>query len=36
MLKMIAQSKESYTNGDFKTARKTFSDIRENIKNSQG
>jgi len=35
MLKMIAQSKESYVAGKFKTARKTFSDIRKNIKDAQ-
>ncbi len=35
MLKMIAQSKESYATGKFKTARKTFSDIRKNIKDAQ-
>ncbi len=35
MLKMIAQSKESYSTGKFKTARKAFSDIRKNIKDSQ-
>ncbi len=35
MLKMIAQSKESYSTGKFKMARKAFSDIRKNIKDSQ-
>jgi prevent-host-death family protein len=35
MLKMIAQSKESYSVGKFKTARKAFSDIRKNIKDAQ-
>jgi len=35
MLKMIAQSKESYAAGKFKTARKAFSDIRKNIKDAQ-
>jgi len=35
MLKMIAQSKESYAAGKFKTARKAFSDIRKNIKDTQ-
>ena len=35
MLKMIAQSKESYSVGKFKPARKAFSDIRKNIKDSQ-
>ena len=32
MLKMIAQSKESYTKGEFKTARKAFNDIRRRVK----
>lgn len=35
MLKMIALSKESYTAGKFKTARKAFSHIRKNIKDAQ-
>lgn len=35
MLKMIAQSKQAYTAGKFKTAKKTFSDIRKNIRESQ-
>ena len=35
MLKMIAQSKEAYTNGNFDTSNKTFSDIRNKIKNEQ-
>ena len=34
MLKMIAQSKESYTTGKFKIARKAFFDIRKNIKDA--
>ena len=32
MLKMIAQSKASYADGKFKTARKAFSDIRKTIR----
>ncbi len=32
MLKMIAQSKQAFAAGDFKTVKKTFSDIRKNIK----
>lgn len=32
MLKMIAQSKESYAKGDFKTAKKAFGAIRRRIK----
>ncbi len=36
MLKMIAQSKESYAAGEFKIARKAFSDIRKNVKDAQG
>ena len=35
MLKMIAQSKEAYATGNIKTAKKAFSDIRKNIKDSQ-
>ncbi len=35
MLKMIAQSKESYSAGKFQTARKAFSDIRKKIKDTQ-
>ncbi len=35
MLKMIAQSKESYAEGRHKTVKKAFSDIRKNIKASQ-
>lgn len=35
MLKMIAQSKEAYAAGKFKTAKKAFSDIRKNIKDSK-
>ena len=33
MLKMIAQSKEAYSQGKHKTAKKAFSDIRANIRN---
>ena len=35
MLKMIAQSKESYKAGKFKTAKKAFSKIRKDIKDAQ-
>ena len=35
MLKMIAQSKDSYASGEYKTARKTFSDIRKKTKDIQ-
>ena len=35
MLKMIAQSKDSYARGEFKTARNTFSAIRKRIKDAQ-
>lgn len=35
MLKMIAQSKESYAKGEFKTAKKAFSTIRRRIKDAQ-
>lgn len=35
MLKMIAQSKESYAKGDFKTAKKAFGAIRRRIKDAQ-
>lgn len=35
MLKMIAQSRESYARGDYKTARQAFSAIRRRIKASQ-
>lgn len=35
MLKMIAQSKQAYAAGHFKTAKKVFSDIRKNIKDLQ-
>jgi len=35
MLKMIAQSKEAYVSGHFKTTKKAFSDIRKNIKDAQ-
>lgn len=35
MLKMIAQSKEAYATGNFKAAKKAFSDIRKNIKELQ-
>ncbi len=35
MLKMIAQSKESYVKGDFKTAKKAFGAIRRRIKDAQ-
>lgn len=35
MLKMIAQSKAAYAKGDFKTAKKSFSDIRKKIKAAQ-
>lgn len=34
MLKMIAQSKESYAKGDFKTAKKAFGAIRRRIKDA--
>lgn len=33
MLKMIAQSKAAYSNGNFDRAKKTFADIRHKIKN---
>jgi len=32
MLKMIAQSKEAYARDEFKTVKKTFADIRKNIR----
>ena len=35
MLKMIVQSKDSNAAGNIKTAKKSFSDIRKNIKDSQ-
>ena len=35
LLKMIAQSKKAYTSGQFKTAKKVFSDIKKNIKDMQ-
>jgi len=35
MLKMIAQSKESYNKGEFKTAKKAFGAIRKRIVNTQ-
>lgn len=35
MLKMIAQSKKSYAEGKCKTAKKSFTDIRKNIMDSQ-
>lgn len=35
MLKMIAQSKKAYSEGNYKTARKTFADIRQSIKETQ-
>ncbi len=35
MLKMIAQSKESYKAGKFKMAKKAFSKIRKDIKDAQ-
>ncbi|MBL1276033.1 MAG: type II toxin-antitoxin system Phd/YefM family antitoxin [Ectothiorhodospiraceae bacterium] len=35
MLKMIAQSKAAYASGDFKSAKKAFSDIRKSIKELQ-
>lgn len=35
MLKMIAQSKGAYATGNFKTAKKAFSDIRKTIKDIQ-
>ncbi len=35
MLKMIAQSKAAYSSGDFKPAKKAFSDIRRTIKESR-
>lgn len=36
MLKMLAQSKQAYAAGKFKTAKKSFADIRKNIKDAQG
>jgi len=36
MLKMIAQSKQAYGKGDFKSAKKTFAAIRKNIKDARG
>ncbi len=35
MLKMIAQSKATYASGNFKSAKKVFSDIRKAIKETQ-
>ncbi len=35
MLKMIAQSKQAYAAGNVKTAKKSFSDTRKNIKAAQ-
>lgn len=35
MLKMIAHSKESYTKGEFKTAKKAFGAIKRRIKDAQ-
>jgi len=35
MLKLIAQSKKDYASGKFKTVKKTFADIRKNIKDSR-
>ena len=35
MLKMIAQSKDAYTVGNFKSAKKSFADIRKGIKDAQ-
>ena len=35
MLKLIAQSKDDYASGKFKTVKKAFSDIRNNIKESK-
>jgi prevent-host-death family protein len=35
MLKMIAQSKDAYSSGNVKTAKKTFADIRKSIKDAQ-
>jgi len=32
LLKMLAQSKEAYSQGSHKTAKKAFGDIRKNIK----
>ena len=32
LLKMLAQSKDSYNKGNHKTVRKAFSDIRKNVK----
>ncbi len=35
LLKMIAQSKKAYASGQYKTAKKAFSDIKKNIKDMQ-
>jgi len=35
MLKMIAQSKSAYSSGNYKPAKKTFSDIRKKIKEAK-
>lgn len=35
LLKMIAQSKAAYSSGDYQMVKKSFSDIRKNIKASQ-
>lgn len=35
MLKMIAQSKDAYEAGKFKSAQKAFSDIRKNLKGAR-
>lgn len=35
LLKMIAQSKQAYTAGEYKTVKKAFADIRRNIKATQ-
>lgn len=32
LLKMLSQSKQAYLDGQYKNARKSFSDIRKNIK----
>ena len=34
MLKMIAQSKQAYSTGQYQTAKKSFASIRRNIKES--